>query len=206
MLKSFIENVIGDKSALYLEKAFNKNAVPHYVLLAWISYVGKDGFNKAIPGIDDSLLKLNKIEGRYEGKVSIKNTSIEFKDKSILDVIAIIAICLDLDNNDFSFSTLSKAQSNDLLNLAHSFILGFNKKINNKVYQIVLEHPIKEKECDICGLDLISNNTFNGCACFNKTGVSFKNKMNNLIIELEKASWKKPEMEMLARMLKNPRQ
>lgn len=201
-VRSFIESVLGDKSASYLGKVYNENIIPHYVLLAWISNIGKKGFDKAIPGIENSNLKLIKIENRYEGKVSIQDTSIEFKDKSILDVVAIIAICLNLDNNDFNFNELSKIKINQLLSLTNSFILGNNKKINTKVYKLVIDEPIYKMTCDVCGLELISNGEFKGCACFSKVGVLLKNKINNLIIELDKRSWDKPTMELLAKMLK----
>jgi hypothetical protein len=201
-IQSFIKSVVGDKSAEYLSKIYSQEVVSHYILLAWISNIGKEEFNKPIPGIKNSNLKLFKIENKYEGEVSIEETSIKFKDKSILDVVAIIAICLDLDNNDLNLNELHKIKTNELFKLTNSFILGNNKIINTKIYKLVINKPIHEMKCDTCGLKLISKGKFNGCACFSKVGVSFKNKINNLIIELDKKTWDKTTMELLAKMLK----
>ena len=129
IVKQFLSNTIGEKSVTYLNTKCNLETLPHYVLLYWLSNNIKTSYSGSIPGIDESILVLSRnLKNKFDGYLHVSNNEFHFENNSILDVAAIIAICLDFDNNNFVFIDPNTTT------LINSLILGYQKKFHSNSF------------------------------------------------------------------------
>ena len=184
IVKQFLSNTIGEKSVTYLNTKCNLETLPHYVLLYWLSNNIKTSYSGSIPGIDESILVLSRnLKNKFDGYLHVSNNEFHFENNSILDVAAIIAICLDFDNNNFVFIDPNTTT------LINSLILGYQKKFHSNSFSIKFSKLETKGRCDICQDFLFKNNTFIGCLCFTSEGTQSFSKKDSVTVNFERDIW-----------------
>jgi len=160
-VQQFLSNAIGEKSVVYLKAKCQMDALPHYVLLYWLTNNVKLNYSGKIPGIDDSILSVSRnVKNKYDGYLKIDDFEFSFEDNSILDMSAVIGICLDFDLSNLMYV------DNETSSLINSLILGHQRKFNSNNYSIKFDKSETLNKCEICQNRLFKDNVFVGCLCF----------------------------------------
>jgi hypothetical protein len=195
--KSFLTNTIGEKSIIYLDTKASPDKLTHYVLLYWLTNNVKTSFSGPIPGIDESTLVVSRnMNNKFDGYLRVKNDEFHFENDSILDVAAVIAICLNFDNNNFAFI------DSKTTNLINSLILGHQKKFHSNSYSIKFSKLETTRKCEICQNHLFKNGEFVGCFCFSSEGVRSCVKKDYVMVEFDRSIWEKDDVTAILQMTK----
>ena len=197
--QKLILNTVGDKAATYLSTKCSNKTLPHYLLFYWVKNNIKESFDGKIPGIEDSQLSIYRNDnGAYSGHLSIEDIDLEFADSSILDISATIAVCLNLDDQDFHGIN---RETSDLIN---SLILGHKQRFDTEVFKVKL---FKTEACAIlcplCQSKMFKSNKFIGCLCFSSEGTKTTSQNNlMLMVTFDKKIWDIESFAVILQTLK----
>ena len=96
---------------------------------AWISTVGKLGWEGELPGVENSYFSLNKNENSYDGALTIQNELVTFEGADALHVAASVGVALGIEVDPIS----EQLKKKDLTNLGKSIDLLVKTEIIKKL-------------------------------------------------------------------------
>jgi hypothetical protein len=196
MNNEFLKHILGEDGLIALNRVANKVPllkpviVPRAVM-AWLSTVGKLGYEGELPGLPNSYFALIKNEDSYAGALTIEDKIYTFEDVDILHVAASVSVAVGIDSDPIADEIKTKDLSNlgksiDLL-VKHELIkqYQFTKSVNEnevekiakplfkkqaldkpKVGKLLITKSEQSKKCEECGQAQFKNNRFEGCFCF----------------------------------------
>ncbi len=135
MADSFLKEILGNAGAAALEKAVDRAPILKAVIvpravLAWLSTMGKLGYDGELPGTPNSYFSLIKTANEtYAGALTIQDQLYTFDAADILHVAASVGVALGIEIDPIS----EQLKKKDLTQLGNSIDLLVKSEIIKKI-------------------------------------------------------------------------